>query len=85
MASQKIYVASLYRFGYELTVAAKKKNDAIAALMQEYEKEFESRNPGTDCRIEESDRPYDYGKTFYHAAMEDIEISEMTLDVVEWR
>lgn len=85
MASQKIYVASLYRFGYELTVAAKKKKDAVDALMMEYEKTFAAMNPGTDCRTEESDRPYDDGKTFYDSAMESIEISTMTLGVVEWR
>ena len=83
---KKVYVAFLNRFGYDLTVAAQTKKDAIDALMAEYADAYKKMNDGEDPEKEISDSIWnDEGKTFYEMAKEDIIIEELTLGKVEWR
>lgn len=82
---KKLYIGSLYRFGYDMTVICEKKKDCIRLLMDEYVREWKKWNPGTDCMTEESDKSWDAGKTFYQSAKEDIEIRELNLNKVTWQ
>lgn len=81
-AMKYIYIASLYRFGYELTVAEKSEGAARAAIVEEYANTFRDIN-GIDPDAEESDRGH--GTTWLDDAKEDIEIYRMTIGKVDWR
>ena len=77
-----IYIASLYRFGYDLTVAAESERDAVNALMSDYDEAFERYN---GC--EPSEIAYDRGeteKTYHDLAKEEIEIRSYEIGKVEW-
>jgi len=77
-----IYIASLYRFGYELTVAETSEQKAKAAVIEEYIKAFQDIN-GFHPDDEESDRGH--GTTWLDEAKEDIEIYRMAVGKVDWR
>lgn len=80
--SEVIYIATLYRFGYDLTVAAHSEADAINALMSDYDEAFERYN---GC--EPSEIAYDRGeeeKSYHDLAMEEIEIRSYEIGKVEW-
>lgn len=78
---KKIYIGSLYRFGYDIQVAAKTEKEVKELLMAEYLKTYLEWNDGEDPREEESE----WGNTYYENAEECIEIVEMELGKVEWR
>lgn len=82
MATKKIYMATLDRFGYELTVIAKTEKEAIDALMEEYVRAYKVRN-GYDPR---EDIAYEYGgdRSYYEVAKGDIGIYDFELGKVEW-
>ena len=78
---KKIYVGTLYRFGYDIQVAAKSEKEVKELLMAEYLKTYLEWNNGEDPREEESM----WGGSLYDDAEESIEIVEMELGKVEWR
>jgi len=73
-------LATLYRFGYDLTVLAETKKEAEKAIMKEYSKTYKEWNgttPGKDyC---------DDGVTYYAQAKEDINYHDIEIGKVEWR
>lgn len=78
---KKVYMATLYRFGYELTVAAETEEKARQSLIDEYIKTYKDWNDGEDP----ADDTTDYGNTFLENAIEDIEVTEYAMGKVEWR
>lgn len=78
--SNKFYVASLYRFGYDLTVIETTEAKAIAAIMKEYKRAYKDIN-GTDPTKDRYDEFY----TYYGYAKECIEVEDLELGKVEWR
>lgn len=86
MAKNKVYMASFYKFGYDLTVAGHTKREAIESLMAEYVKTYKLQNDGNDPREDEKYwNPLD-GKSisYYDDAKEDIEVREFEFGKVEW-
>lgn len=80
MKDKKLYLATLDRFGYDLTVIETSETKAVSALMKEYKRAYEEIN-GTDPT---KDR-YDDFYTYYGQAKECIEIEELEVGKVEWR
>lgn len=77
---KKIYIANLYRFGYDLEVAAETEDEARENLLAEYIRAYKDINgsdPSEDITI--------YGNSYLENAGEDIEIREHELGKVEWR
>lgn len=74
MQNKKLYYATLYRFGYDLTVIADTREDAIHAIMWEYQKTYLQRNNGFDDEYE----------TLEMNARNDIVVIEFTKGSVEW-
>lgn len=66
-----IYLAQLYRFGYELTAIGKSKASASSAVMKAYRKAYREIN-GSLC-MDDARR-----------ASEEIEITELQFGHVEW-
>lgn len=83
-AMKYIYIASLYRFGYELTVAETSEQKAKAAVMAKYAEVFENIN-GFRPDEEESDRGYADGSTWLEDAESDVCISKMAIGEVWYR
>ena len=79
---KKIYIGTLYRFGYDLTVVCKTRQDCIDKLLEKYLEIYKSRND--DDPMEEIAYDHYSDKTYYETAKEDIEIREYTLDKAEW-
>ena len=77
-----MWIATLNRFGYTLTVIEKTRQKAIDALMAEYEKAFININ-GFNPKDEINDRGYT-DLSFYDEARNDIEIMKLTSGKVEW-
>jgi len=80
----KVYIGTLYRLGYELTVCAKKKKDVVQFLMDEYEKLFVEKygfDPRSQAYGRRFEKKYDIGTSWYDAAKEDIEISATELEI----
>ena len=75
-----IYTATLYRFGYDLTVVGYSEEECTNALMTEYERVYRNRNGGADPR---EDMRYS-DASYYDNAKEDIIIHKMELGKVEW-
>jgi len=76
MAKEKkatVVLATLYRFGYDLTVVSATEAGAKKAMKAEYVKTYKSWNDGDDPTQEE-----------LRSAMDDIGYTEMTLNKVEW-
>lgn len=82
----KIYMATLDRFGYDLTVIAKTKKEAEDALMEEYINAYKVRN-GSDPREDMYEDMYEYGgdRSYYEVAKGDIGIYDFELGKVEWK
>ena len=72
MKEQKVIVATLYRFGYDLTVAETTIERAEKAMMKEYRETYIKWNDGLKPSKEEKDR-----------AKEEIRYDELTYGVVE--
>lgn len=72
-------LATLDRFGYELTTIAETKEAAIKAMMKEYTRVYKQIN-GTTPRKD----MYDEGVSFYAQAKEDINIHEIEIGKVGW-
>lgn len=68
-----VVIATLYRFGYDLTVAEETKEKAEKAMMKEYREAFIKWNDGLKPTKEEKDN-----------AREDICFDELTYGEVEW-
>ena len=75
-----VYVGTLYRYGYDLTVVDDSPEKVEKALMDEYEKHFEDGDPKEEIAY---DRYSDL--TYYEEARQSIEISEFKFGKVEWR
>lgn len=69
---KKVYVGTLYRFGYDLTVVADSEKAVRSALVKEYNRAFKLRN-GCKPNSEE-----------IRNRNEDIEIREFVFGQVEW-
>ena len=78
-----VYIASLYRFGYDLTVVTKSEQEAIDLLMDEYVREYIKEN-GIDPR-ESYDRDYSGTQSDYEIAQDEVEIQFYEFNKVEWR
>lgn len=83
MARKYVYMGTLYRFGYDLTVVETTEEKAINAIKESYIKAFIDIN-GFHPDDEESDRWCADGKTWLEEAVSDIEITKMALGEVEW-
>lgn len=73
-------LATLYRFGYDLTVLTETREEATKAIMKEYTKTYKAWNgttPGKDM--------YEEGVSYYAQAKEDINYHEIEVGKVEWR
>ena len=73
-------LATLERFGYELTTIAETKDAAVKAMMKEYSRAYKQINgttPGKDY--------FEEGVTYYQQAKEDICFSEIQEGMVVWR
>jgi len=73
-------LATLYRFGYELTTIAETEEEATKAIMKEYTRAYKQENgttPGKDM--------YDEGVSYYAQAKEDINYHDIEIGKVEWR
>lgn len=79
----KLYTATLYRFGYDLTVIEKTEEKAKRAIIEAYIKAFIKMN-GVHPNDEESGRYFADGRTWLEDAIADIEITKMTIGEVEW-
>lgn len=75
-----IYIATLYRFGYDLTAAGLSEQEARDTVITAYIKAFKDLNNGADPS--EGER-YD-GETYLSMAVEDVEIREFTPGEVQW-
>lgn len=85
MANRKyMYIGTLYRFGYDLTVVETTEEKAINAIKESYIKAFINQN-GVHPDDEESERYFADGRTWLEDAVADIEITKMTIGEVEWR
>ena len=71
--NKTVVIATLYRFGYDLTVAEETKEKAEKAMMKEYRETFIKWNDGLKPTKEEKDN-----------AREDIRFDELTYGEVEW-
>lgn len=74
-------IATLDRFGYELTTIAETKEAAIKAIMKEYSQAYKARNGTTPGK----DIDYYNGCSYYANAKEDICCYEIEVGKVEWR
>ncbi len=70
---KKIYIGTLYRFGYDLQVVALTEAEVKKALKAEYMKAYKEIN-GCNPSIEEKEH-----------MIEDIEIWEAEIGKIEWR
>ena len=73
-------LATLERFGYELTVVAETREEAIKTMMKEYTRAYKARNGTTPGK----DIDYYNGKSFYANAKEDVCCIEIEKGKVEW-
>lgn len=84
MKAEKIYIGTLYRFGYDLTAAGTNVQEVIDAIMGEYTNHYSKINY-IDPSEEESDRWYaEDGESAYDVARDDIEIMELKPYEVRW-
>ena len=77
---KKVYMASFYKFGYDLEVIATTRQKAVESLVAEYIRAYVEINgihPGDDM--------YDEDTSYLAYAEEDIEVREYELGKVEWR
>ena len=79
-----VFIGTLDRFGYELTVVSSSEEKCRDLLLEEYKRAYEMRNPGEDPEEEIAEDRYS-NLTYYELAKEDMAITEMELDKVEWR
>ena len=79
----KMYMGTLYRFGYDLQCLCKTKEECKEKLMKEYERVFRLQNNDEDPR---EDIAYEYYSdlSYYDNAKEDIEIREYEIGKVGW-
>lgn len=80
---KKVYLASLYRFGYDLTTVETSEEKAVNAIMTEYVRAYKDIN-GTDPTEDISNDYYDNSETYYEVAKQEIDITEMVIGKVEW-
>ena len=76
---EKVYLATVDRFGYDLTVVGKTAWEAKSALLEEYRKQYIKIN-GTDPTEDE----WDDDKSYQDLFLEDMDITEMELLKVVW-
>ena len=79
--NNKVYIATVDRFGYDLTVVGRTEKEAKDALIEEYIKVYQKRNgtsPDEDLHMRSCGSYLDYME-------EDIEINEYEFGKVEWR
>lgn len=81
--SERLFLGTLDRFGYELTVIAHTEEECKKALMKEYLRVFKRDNPNLNPKKDLWDERYS-DMTFYEAAMNDIGFVEMEVGKVEW-
>lgn len=77
--SKTVWLASLYRFGYDLTAIGETKEKAIATVLKEYSRAFKQYNNGA------SSKEIAYGNVSYYAnAKEDINCTEFEYGKCYW-
>ena len=80
--NNKIYVGTLYRFGYDLTCVDKTEKRVVDALIKEYDRTYRKVNDGLDPKKQYSN----YSKrSDYAVAKSEIGICATTLGKVEWQ
>lgn len=76
---EKIWIAQLDRFGYNLTAAGRTEAEAVRAILKDYKEAYERYN-GSDPAKDLSDRPFaEEGQTALDVAKEDM--ITWTLDI----
>ncbi len=78
----KIYIGTLDRFGYELTVVCNTEPECKDELLKEYVKAYKKRNGGNPRKEIAYDRHSE--NSYYIEAEEDIVIREYTIGKVVW-
>ena len=76
-------LATLDRFGYDLTVLAENEEEAEKLLMEEYEMHFRVANNGDNPREETAD-DYHTDLSYYDFAKECIKYRELEVGKVEY-
>lgn len=76
-----IYIGTLERFGYELTVASKSYKAAEEALIEKYIEAYMNTNNGEHP----DDDTNGWGQTYLESAKEDIVVIRYEIGKVEWR
>ena len=79
--SKTIWLAELYRFGYELKAIGETKNKAVGAVMKEYTKAFKDYNDGispSKMRMPNTIASY------YAIAKEDVSCTEFEFGKCYW-
>ena len=77
-----MYLATLDRFGYELTVLESTEKKAISAIMKAYTKAYKDEWDGLDPKKEYT---RDNNISDYRLAEAEINIEELQLGAVVWR
>lgn len=77
----KIFVSTLYRFGYDLTVVTKSEQAGRDALSAEYKRAYMTLNKLDSVENMEADEEF---QDLYATAMECIETREYEIGKVEW-
>ena len=77
-----MYLATLERFGYELTVIESTEKKAVSAIMKAYTKAYKDEWGGCDPKEEYT---WDSNISDYRLAESEISIEELQLGKVVWR
>ena len=77
---KKVYIARVYKFGYDLVAVSTTEDGAKDAIMKEYVRAYKDIN-GVDPR---EDIDEIFGGSLYDNTLMDIEVREYTPGVVEW-
>lgn len=83
-----VYIAEIYRFGYDLTAIGRTEQEAVDALMEAYYKAYEDEN-GIDLRAlpGEGDEDYDMyaeDREYLETAKDEIYVRFLKFGEVEW-
>jgi hypothetical protein len=77
-----MFLATLYRFGYDMTVLAETPKECEQLLLDKYEEIYKSLNDDNPREEIAYDRHSEL--TYYEEAREDILIRELEIGKVEW-
>lgn len=78
---KSVWVATIDRFGYDLTVVEETEDKAREALIKEYIRTYKKYNNGSNPATDDGG----WGRTYLEVMEEEIDCTEMTFGKVEWR